>query len=278
MPAFNPTQRLLAGKKPVRRQVVIVFTDILESTQANLRAGDPEWTKLRERHFAIAKKLIPSLGGALVKTIGDAVMAVFGDEAKAVLFARKFQQKLAGLQILVRIGVHAGKADIGQGDVHGVEVNKASRVAAFPAGGEIVVSDSVRNEIETVAPRKFSWQDLGPRELKGFPKPERLWQLVPGAPAASDENLEAAVKKYNQQLLAEEFRWVNLLGLGELKEHPQIELPRVFVMPRVETPAIGERRGQPKILRAGQVFLEQDGHLGKPQRDLGGLLHGQTPP
>src|ERR1035438_6148036 len=128
MPAApNTMEKLLRRKKPLRRDVAIVFTDIEDSTRKNFEGGDRAWSILREEHFAIARRAIRTNKGALVKTIGDSVLAVFEDASEAAKFALDFQDKLRdwnkkrrkGPVVPVRIGVHAGRVDILKGDIFG---------------------------------------------------------------------------------------------------------------------------------------------------------------
>jgi class 3 adenylate cyclase len=54
----------------------------------------------------------------------------------------------------------------------GRHVNLAARVAGQASGGEILVSDVVR---ELVTGQSFAFDDLGERPMKGFEEPPRVW-------------------------------------------------------------------------------------------------------
>ena len=255
---LNAMEKRLRLKKAERRHVAIVFTDIEDSTLKTSNHGDSAWKILCDQHFEIAQRCIRDNKGALVKTVGDAVLAVFADGSEGAKFALDFQDKLRpwnakrrkGPTILVRIGLHVGDVFIGKGDIAGTEANRASRVAGLAKGGQIVGSLAARRAVEILGLpwlRKAQWADLGEKSLKGL-EPERVSELSwrPSGVQVTDGEMETARKTYARKLLKEEFRLVNLLGFPELKDRPQIELPRVFVMPQVEGGAQDRLRGRPR--------------------------------
>jgi class 3 adenylate cyclase len=81
--------------------------------------------------------------------------------------------------IRVRIGLNAGEPIAeddpdGRGDLFGTAVIVAARIAAQAHGGEILVSDVVR---QLVAGKGFLFNDRGEQALKGFEDPVRVWEV-----------------------------------------------------------------------------------------------------
>src|SRR5439155_23122477 len=76
--------------------------------------------------------------------------------------------------IQVRIGVNAGEPIAEGGDLFGTAVTMASRIAGTAAGGEIVVSNVVR---ELVAGKGFLFADRGEFVAKGFEEPVRVYEV-----------------------------------------------------------------------------------------------------
>jgi class 3 adenylate cyclase len=74
----------------------------------------------------------------------------------------------------VRIGLNAGEPIEEDEDLFGTAVNLAARIAAKAGGGEILVSDVVR---QLVAGKKFLFNDRGETELRGFEDPVRLYEV-----------------------------------------------------------------------------------------------------
>jgi class 3 adenylate cyclase len=151
--------------------VVIVFSDIEGSTEQNEALGDRGWVKVLERHNKLVCKLVDDHGGHVVKNQGDGFMIAFGDPGQAVLCSIEVQRALHEKPdnwgaIRVRIGIHMGTLVRRGDDLFGRNVAIAARVAGQANGGEILVSDSVRDAIEGV----LDIQLCNPREvdLKGL--------------------------------------------------------------------------------------------------------------
>lgn len=152
-------------------QAVIVFSDIEGSTELNDVLGDREWVKLLERHNKLFYKQVEKFGGHVVKTQGDGFMIVFADARQAVRCGLGVQQALnADPQrwddIRVRIGIHMGTSVRRGDDLFGRNVAMAARVAALADGGEVLISEPVREAVG-----KLPGAEFGPPrevELKGL--------------------------------------------------------------------------------------------------------------
>jgi DNA-binding CsgD family transcriptional regulator len=95
-----------------------------------------------------------------------------------VLFALAARRALATSFPRVRFGVNAGEVFMVNDDVHGAAVNAAAQIAGRAAGGEVLVSDVVRQLVGHVPGICVS--DRGRCHLKGFAERWHLW-------AASDQ-------------------------------------------------------------------------------------------
>ncbi|MCV7354100.1 adenylate/guanylate cyclase domain-containing protein [Mycolicibacterium fluoranthenivorans] len=152
-------------------QAVIVFSDIEGSTELNDVLGDREWVKLLERHNKLFYKQVEKFGGHVVKTQGDGFMIVFADARQAARCGLGVQQALnADPQrwddIRVRIGIHMGTSVRRGDDLFGRNVAMAARVAALADGGEVLISEPVREAVG-----KLPGAEFGPPrevELKGL--------------------------------------------------------------------------------------------------------------
>ncbi len=170
----------------------ILFTDIEANTELLQRVGDERWRALLREHEAITRAQLSGHGGTEVKHTGDGFMASFGSAAKALECAIALQQAFAKRDaasehaLRVRIGVNAGEPIAeehpgGQSDLFGTAVTMAARIMGQAQGGEVLVSDLVR---QLVAGKGFLFADRGETVLRGFEEPVRLWQLR----LAHDEN------------------------------------------------------------------------------------------
>jgi len=151
-------------------EVVIAFSDIEGSTELNESLGDRDWVRVLDRHNKLVSRLVEEHRGHVVKNQGDGFMIAFADPGQAVACGIDIQRALAkpdrGQPIRVRIGMHRGSSVRRGDDLFGRNVAMAARVAAAAAGGEILISEEVRDavvddpDIELGAPRVV--------ELKGI--------------------------------------------------------------------------------------------------------------
>jgi adenylate cyclase len=160
--------------------VVIAFSDIEDSTALNETLGDRGWVKLLERHNKLVEKFVGDHGGHVVKNQGDGFMIAFGDAGQAVLCWIGVQRALLDdadrwQDIRIRIGVHMGSSVRRGDDLFGRNVAMAARIAGQADGGEILVSESVRDavdglpDIELDPPHQV--------ELKGFQGTHNLYPV-----------------------------------------------------------------------------------------------------
>ena len=168
-------------------RVVIVFSDIEESTALNERIGDRAWVKLISSHDKLVSGLVKRRSGHVVKSQGDGFMIAFARAEEAVRCAidlqdelRKDAKRKRHQEIRVRIGIHMGRSVRRGDDLFGRNVAMAARVAAEAVGGQVLVSQPVRDALGDC---DDIWFDEGRDvELKGFSGSYRLFAVKPSRP------------------------------------------------------------------------------------------------
>lgn len=160
-------------------RVAIVFSDIEESTALNERIGDRAWVRLIDRHGKMVGRHVKRHSGYVVKSQGDGFMIAFAQPAEAVGCSIGIQSELQKSPngIRVRIGIHAGKSVRRGDDLFGRNVAMAARVAGEADGGEVLVSESVRDAVNEQAAGHFSFDEGRDAELKGFSGTYRLFAV-----------------------------------------------------------------------------------------------------
>src|SRR5271155_2339089 len=161
--------------------VVIAFSDIEESTAHNEELGDREWVKVLERHNRLIEKLVADHGGHVVKTQGDGFMIAFADTEQAVLCGIGIQRALLNnaeqwADIRVRIGIHIGPSVRRGDDLFGRNVAMAARIAGQAGGGEILVSEAVREAID--GGPNIDLSEPRAAELKGLQGTHQLYAVT----------------------------------------------------------------------------------------------------
>ncbi len=170
-------EAFLTGARPPaaseRVLATVLFTDIVGSTARAAQIGDAPWRALLARHDEIVAAEVARHRGRVVKSLGDGALALFDGPSRAIGAALAIRARVAALEIDVRAGLHAGECELaGDGDVGGMAVNIAARIAAIAAGGEVLVSGTVR-DLSVGSP--FELESRGERELKGVPEPWRVY-------------------------------------------------------------------------------------------------------
>ena len=154
----------------------VVFADVEGSTALVDRVGDVAGTAAVIRQLDRLRERIDAYGGREVKSLGDGLMLTFGSPRQAVNFALATQRALVGSSPLVRIGINTGEVIDTSTDPVGGAVNAAARIAARAVGGEILLSDVVR-QLVGIAP-SVAFVDRGRHRLKGFTDRWHLWQAT----------------------------------------------------------------------------------------------------
>lgn len=114
-------------------------------------------------------------GGAVVKSTGDGHLVEFRDPTAALNAARLLHQDARTLGLSLRCGVHCGEIERRTvGDIGGLTVHVAARIAALAGPTETLVSRTVADLLGAGA----SLEDLGPRSLKGVPGEWHLLRVI----------------------------------------------------------------------------------------------------
>jgi class 3 adenylate cyclase len=157
-----------------RGVAVVLFTDLVGSTELRGRLGEEPTDELRRRHDQALTQAVEANNGQVIKGLGDGIMATFAGASDAVAAAVVIQQAVdrlnrsgkAPVSLSVRVGLSAGDVTFEDADVHGTPVIEASRLCATAQGGEILASDLVVRLAGSGSDPAF--MAVGPLELKGL--------------------------------------------------------------------------------------------------------------
>ncbi len=161
--------------------VTIVFTDIVDSTVLTSRLGDHAWREVLRRHDTVIRDVTEHHGGTVVETQGDGSMLAFSSARRAVACAQALQRDMSvaftdgSPPIRIRIGVHTGDAIQEADRFFGTTVHYAARVTSQALGGEVLVSNLVR---ELVANSGVQFTESREVELKGLGGAHRLFAVA----------------------------------------------------------------------------------------------------
>jgi adenylate cyclase len=155
-----------------RMRVAIAFADLAGYTKLTEEQGEVEAVGAVERFVERVEQTLP-IDARVIKTLGDEVMVVGADVGSLTAWAVGLGAELPPGSPPPRIGIHSGAAIYRDGDYYGREVNRAARVVARAAGGEVLVTRPVVD----LASRQdgLEFELLGEVVLKGFNEPTELF-------------------------------------------------------------------------------------------------------
>ena len=172
-----------------RSTAIVLFTDLVGSTELRSRLGEEAAEEVRRKHDQLVTASIEANRGRLVKNLGDGVMATFAGASGALSTAVAIQQALdrhnrsgkSEVPLEVRIGISAGDVAFEKADCFGTPVIEAARLCAAADGGKILVTDVVRVLAGTAGGHQLT--PVGALELKGLAAPlvacEVAWEPLP---------------------------------------------------------------------------------------------------
>jgi class 3 adenylate cyclase len=163
-----------------RRDLVILWTDLVSSTELNVRVGDTLYLQLRREHDRIVRQRLHAFGGVEFTHAGDGVGARFVDVDQALRFAVGLQGDFDDantdhpeVPLRVRVGLAKGSAFEEDGALIGQTVVRAVRICAAAEAGQVLVGEEVAAAAD---PSGSRFTSIGIRALKGFPGTTELFE------------------------------------------------------------------------------------------------------
>ncbi len=173
-----------------RRQLTVMFVDLIGSTALSQRLDPEEMQALLARFYQTITEAVGRFNGYVAKLLGDGILVYFGwpqaheDEAeRALRAALAATDALRGIEtaepLTCRIGIATGLVVVGEGageadQVVGVTPNLAARLEALAEPNSAVLDEATRRLVGDV----FELRALPPAVLKGFDDPVNCWALI----------------------------------------------------------------------------------------------------
>jgi class 3 adenylate cyclase len=152
----------------------ILLTDVVDSTATLERLGRDEWDRIISVHFEQARRAIDRHRGVEIRTTGDGILATFDGAARAVRAAFEMHDAARSLGIGIRAGIHTGEIDPVPGNIRGMAVHVAARIAGAAGAGETFVSATTR---DVISAEDLTFEDRGSHQLKGVEGSRTLYSV-----------------------------------------------------------------------------------------------------
>jgi class 3 adenylate cyclase len=180
--------------------VTFLFSDIEGSTSLLKQLGDEEYAELLRTHRRIVRETFGLYHGQEIDTQGDAFFYSFHRAREAVAAAVAVQRQHneqawpQGVTVRMRLGLHTGEPAIGEDGYTGLDVVRASRIAAVGRGGQVLLSDTTRAIVAGDLPEGVTIRSLGDQRLKDIDQPEPLHELnIADVPISPEPALPATL-------------------------------------------------------------------------------------
>ena len=181
VPTFDPDvlpqlqesiEKFIAGlppRQPEESQArvisTVMFTDIVDSTRQQRDLGDRVWTDKISAFEASSVKIVEQCRGKIIRFTGDGIKAAFDVPGDCLRASRLLVQEANASGHPIRVGLHTGEIQWSGGDMHGMAVNIASRVADQADAGEVLTTNVTQGIVEG---GDYAFSEWGEVDLKGI--------------------------------------------------------------------------------------------------------------
>jgi class 3 adenylate cyclase len=185
-----------AGAAGERRQVTVLFTDMVGFTTISERLGEEGTYALIQPIYELMAGAVKEQGGSVKDFTGDGIMALFGVPAaledaplRACRAALSIQERIAaagdaiesqhGVRPQMRIGINTGPVVVAQVrdgtsvTALGDAVNLASRLQTLAEPGKVLLSEATHRLVQGLVEAAFA----GAHAIKGKAEPQKVYRL-----------------------------------------------------------------------------------------------------
>lgn len=162
--------------------LTFLMSDIEGSTKL-LRRFEEDYPAILAEVRRIHRRIVRGSGGHEIDARADEYFACFEEPRAALEAAIAIQRRLgerawSRARVRVRIGLHRGRPALTDEGYVGVAVHSVARVCAAGRGGQIVVSQRVREAIESPLPEGASLRSRGLHRLRGLAGRHPLYEVL----------------------------------------------------------------------------------------------------
>lgn len=191
-----------------RRQLTVLFCDLVGSTPMASRLDPEEWHAINTQYLRCSAEAVERFGGYVAQFLGDGLFAYFGYptvyddgpergvragiaivDALGVLNERLAEEH--GVRLAVRVSVHTGEVVIDAGggkgaDLFGEAPHVAARVQQLAGPDEVLITEATARLVRGL----FLTEERGPQPLRGIAAPVVLYRVL--QPTGARGRLQAA--------------------------------------------------------------------------------------
>jgi len=138
---------------------------------------------LFQQHAGQLRHELTLFHGQEIRFAANSALAAFDGPARAIRCGQAISTALGEASISVRVGLHTGECEIGNGGVRGTALHVAEQVARKADIGQVLVSSTVK---DLVAGSGFHFHEQGSCSVEGVDGSWRLYEVQQPAPPHPD--------------------------------------------------------------------------------------------
>ena len=181
------------GGSAERRQITVLFCDLVGSTELATRLDAEELREVMQRYRRACTDVVARYDGHVAQYLGDGLLIYFGwplahedDAERAVRSGLDIVQAVRGVRtaekLAVRVGLATGPVVVGRSAVDGnaeaqlaigETPNLAARLQSMAGANQVIIGASTRKLVGDA----FELKDLGTRVVKGVAEPQQVWRV-----------------------------------------------------------------------------------------------------
>jgi class 3 adenylate cyclase/tetratricopeptide (TPR) repeat protein len=192
-----------AASRPQRRQVSVLFLDVVGSTVMTRQLDPEDVQELMDGALRDFSQIVHRHGGTVLQYAGDSLLAAFGtprareDDAERAVHAglallasarehaARIQRRFGLSGFDIRLGIHTGHVLLGggvdeEGTIRGFTVNVAARLEQTAPPGHLRISQETWRHVRGV----FEAEAQAPLTVKGQDEPLATWFVTGVRPRA----------------------------------------------------------------------------------------------
>ncbi len=186
-----PVEKIGVARSAERRQLTILFCDLVDSTPLSERLDPEEYRQVITSYHHVAEKVVAQYGGYIAQYLGDGLLVYFGypegyEDApalgvraglgilKAMAEANDRWEQQGRTSVKIRIGIHTGLVVVDEHLALGEPVNIAARLEGLAPHNGLVISPQTLNLVRGW----FDVKSTGKHTLKGISKPMEVFQVL----------------------------------------------------------------------------------------------------
>jgi hypothetical protein len=162
----------LARKEQI---VAVLIADVCDTTPLYESSGNIKALELIADCLDNISSVVDSEGGTVLRSKGDDVLCTFADADSAVRAAARMMDRQADSPLQIHVGINHGLVVRDRGDIFGDVVNIAARMQSLAKPGEIIMTESVYDQLSDELRRQV--RHLDSQTVKGKSEPMNIYAV-----------------------------------------------------------------------------------------------------